>query len=195
MDIGVATAVGVGGIGIGSVAVLDRIIDVTSHNHTTWAYKAAMKPSMIASQVMVGAALALAGVGLLARLGDTTGDTGTTMLKVSAGIGVGLLATVAFRLNWGLYVAPAQRGWQPGMKAVPHFRFNDLAANAVDRVHMMGRDPELAGRNWKLFDRISRFQGHGALLERTDFAPVLRYEGVKYRTVVDGVRLLAPNVP
>lgn len=182
MDIGVATALGVGGAGIATVATLDRIIDVTSHDHRTAAYRLAMKPSATAFRYMAGAAIALAGVGLLANVDPKTKPYADDLLKVGAGIGVGLAATIAFRLNWGLYMAPAHAGWQPGTRALPHFRPGDLAANAVDRVHMMGRDPDLGSRTWKLFDTISQWQGHGRLVERTDFAPVLRFEGVAYRT-------------
>jgi hypothetical protein len=86
-----------------------------------------------------------------------------------------------------MYVAPAHAGWQPGTRALPHFRFGDIAANAVDRVHMMGRDPNLAGGNWKLFNTVSKLQGHGELVERAarnEFAPVLRFAGHNYRTTL-----------
>jgi hypothetical protein len=67
------------------------------------------------------------------------------------------------------------------MQAVPHWRLGDLAANAADRVHMMGRDPDFTSRMWKGFDAVSKLQGHGALAGRTDLAPVLRFAGVTYR--------------
>lgn len=196
MDAGVATGVAVGGAGIGSVVVLDRIIDKTAHDHRTLAYKLAMKPSAKAFKYAAIAGAALAGVGLLAGLDDDTRKHRSTLLKMGAGVGVGLLATVAFRLNWGMYVAPAQRGWLPGMAARPHLRVGDLAANAVDRVHMMGRDPDLGNRTWKLFDKVSQLQGHGRLVDRVDFAPVLRYPGREYTTALRaGTELLDPTVP
>lgn len=197
MDVGVATALGVGGAGIASVAILDRIIDVTAHNHNSLAYSLAMKPSAKAFKYLAIGGAALAGVGLLAKLHPDTKEHSGTLMKIGAGIGVGLLATVAFRLNWGLYVAPAQKGWLPGMAAKPHFRFNDLAANAVDRVHMMGRDPVLTGRNWKVFNTISKLQGHGPLMERLDdFVPVLRYPNRTYRTALQaGTVLMDPTIP
>ena len=181
MDIGVATALGVGGIGLASVATLDRIIDVTSHDHRSVAYKLAMKPSAKAFKYAAAAGIAIAGVGLLAGFNDKTRPYRDDLLKVAAGIGVGLAVPIAFRLGWGATVAPAHAGWQPGTKALPHFRFDDIAANAVDRVHMMGRDPDLGSSTWKLFDKISTFQGHGHLVDRTDFAPVLRFADHVYR--------------
>jgi hypothetical protein len=185
VDTFAATALGVGGVGIATVATLDRIIDVTSHDHRTAAYKLAMKPSAKAFKYLAGGAAVLAGVGLLMHFNSKTKPYSDDLMKIGAGIGVGLAATIAFRLSWGLYVAPAQAGWRPGTKALPHVRLNDLAANAVDRVHMMGRDPDLGNRTWKLFDKVSRVQGHGGLVERAaagEFAPVLRFQGVQYRT-------------
>ncbi len=196
MDVGVATALGVGGAGIGSVVVLDSIIDATAHNHNTLAYSLAMKPSAQAFRYLAIGGAVLAGAGLLAKLHPDTKERSSTLLKVGAGIGVGLLATVAFRLSWGMYVAPAQRGWLPGMAAKPHLRLNDVAANAVDRVHMMGRDPVLTGRNWKLWNKVSQLQGHGPLVDRLDdFAPVLRYPNRVYRTPLQpGTVLLDPTI-
>lgn len=184
MDIGVATAVGVGGVGLATVATLDRIIDVTSHDHRSLAYRLAMKPSAKAFKYAAAAGIAIAGVGLLAGVSDRTRPYRDDLLKVAAGIGVGLAVPIAFRLGWGLTVAPAHAGWQPGTKALPHFRFDDLAANAVDRVHMMGRDPDLGSSTWKLFDKVSRIQGRGGLVERAardEFAPVLRFADYAYR--------------
>jgi hypothetical protein len=185
IDPGIAAGVAVGGAGLATVATLDRIIDVTSHDHRSTAYRLAMKPSMKAFKYIGAAGLAIAGVGLLAGFNDGTRKYRDDLLKVAAGIGVGLAIPIVFRLGWGATVAPAHAGWQPGTRALPHFRFGDIAANAVDRVHMMGRDPNLAGRNWKLFNQVSKLQGHGPLLERLDeFAPVLRFEGVNYRTTL-----------
>ena len=196
MDVGVGTALAVGGAGIGSVVVLDSIIDLTAHNHNTLAYSLAMKPSFKAFQFLAIGGAVLAGAGLLAKVHPATKEHSGTLLKIGAGIGVGLLATVAFRLSWGMYVAPAQKGWMPGMAAKPHLRLNDLAANAADRVHMMGRDPDFAGKNWKVWDKISKLQGHGPLLERTDIAPVLRYPGRAYRTALQpGTVLIDPTIP
>jgi hypothetical protein len=178
---------GVGGAGIATVATLDRIIDVTSHDHRTTAYSLAMKPSAKAFKYLAGGAAVLAGVGLLMHFNSKTKPYSDDLMKIGAGVGVGLAATIAFRLNWGLYVAPAHAGWQPGTRALPHFRFGDLAANAVDRVHMMGRDPNLAGGSWKLFNTISKVQGHGELVERAarnECAPVLRFAGHQSRTTL-----------
>lgn len=196
MDVGVATGVGVGAAGIGSVVVLDSIIDLTAHNHNSLAYSLAMKPSFTAFKYLAIGGAALAGAGLLAKVHPDTKEHSGTLLKVGAGIGVGLLATIAFRLNWGMTVAPAQKGWLPGMAAKPHLRLNDLAANAVDRVHMMGRDPDLTGRNWKLWDKVSQVQGHGRLMDRLDdFAPVLRYPNRTYRFPLQpGTVLLDPTI-
>lgn len=175
MDVGVATGIGLTGAGVGSVAVLDRLIDVTAHDHTHWAYKAGGLPT----RALFGAGVALAGVGLLAGLDEDTKRYRGTLLKVAAGAGVAYLATMAFRTSWGLTVAPAQVGWRAGMPAEPHFRLGDIAGNAIDRTRMMGRDPDLA--RWPLFSRISELQGHGSLVERADeFVPVLRFPGVKY---------------
>jgi hypothetical protein len=182
VDIGVATAIGVAVAGIGSSSVLDRVIDVTSHDHRSWAYRLAMKPQLRASEALLGAGVLLAGAGLLAGADDRTRKFRSPLLKVAAGIGVGYLAPIAVRGAWGMAVAPAQAGWKPGMQAIPGFRLDDLAGNAVSRVRMMGRDTDLTKSAWKPFDAISRWQGHGPLAERTDFAPVLRYEGVHYRT-------------
>ena len=182
MDIGVAAGIGVGVGAIGVNAVLDRVIDVTGHDHRTLAYRLAMKPSRTASKVLAGGALALAGVGLLMGASDQTKSLREPMLKVAAGIGVGLGAAVAVRLGWGMLVAPAQAGWKPGMRAVPHLQLDDIAKNSVDRVRMMGRQPDLSRGIWQPFDRISRAQGHGPLGERTDLAPVLRFRDVQYRT-------------
>lgn len=196
VDVGVATAVGVGGAGIGSVMVLDSIIDYTAHNHNTLAYSLAMKPSFKAFTYLAIGGAVLAGAGLLAKLHPDTKEHSGTLMKIGAGVGVGLLATIAFRLSWGMYVAPAQKGWLPGMAARPHLRLGDLAANAVDRVHMMGRDPDLTGRNWKLWNTVSQAQGHGRLMERLDdFAPVLRYPGRTYRGPLQpGTVLLDPTI-
>jgi hypothetical protein len=199
VDAGIATAIGTGLAGIAGVSVIDRIIDASSHAHATGTYRLAMKPSATAAKVWAGASLALMGVGLLASANDRTKPYASTIAKVGAGVGVGLLATVAWRSAWGLAVAPAQAGWKPGVQATQRLRLGDLAANAVDRVHMMGREPELTGRNWKLFDTISKLQGHGPLTAREaagEFAPVLRYQGVRYRTQLrTPVELLDPAVP
>lgn len=196
VDVGVGTALAVGGAGIGSVVVLDSIIDFTAHNHNTLAYSLAMKPSFQAFKYLAIGGAVLAGAGLLAKLHPDTKEHSSTLLKLGAGIGVGLLATVAFRLNWGVTVAPAHKGWLPGMPTKPHLRLNDLAANAVDRVHMMGRDPALTGRNWKLWDTVSKAQGHGPLMGRLDdFAPVLRYPNRVYRSPLQpGTVLLDPTI-
>lgn len=195
VDVGVATGLGVGAAGIGSVVVLDSIIDATAHNHNSLAYSLAMKPSFTAFKYLALGGAVLAGAGLLAKLHPATKEHSGTLLKIGAGIGVGLLATVAFRLGWGMTVAPAQKGWIPGMAAKPHLRVGDLAANAADRVHMMGRDPDFAGRNWKLWDTVSKVQGHGSLLERTDLAPVLRYPNRTYRTALQaGTVLIDPTI-
>ncbi len=194
VDVGVGTALAVGGAGIGSVVVLDSIIDATAHNHNSLAYSLAMKPSFTAFKYLAIGGAVLAGAGLLAKLHPSTKEHSSTLLKVGAGIGVGLLATVAFRLGWGMTVAPAQKGWLPGMAAKPHLRVNDLAANAVDRVHMMGRDPALTGKNWRIWDKVSQLQGHGPLLERTDLVPVLRYPNRTYRTALQaGTHLFDPT--
>ena len=182
MDIGIATGIGVGLAAIGVNAVLDRAIDVTSHDHRTVAYRIAMKPSRYASYAIAGGALALAGIGLLAGTSDQTRHLREPLLKVAGGIGAGMGAAVAVRLGWGLTIAPAQSGWRPGMQAVPHLRLGDLAANSVDRVHMMGRRPDLTRGIWQPFDWISRAQGHGPLAERTDLVPVLRYRSATYRS-------------
>jgi hypothetical protein len=177
--------------------VLDSIIDFTAHNHNSLAYSLAMKPSYKAFKYLAIGGAVLAGAGLLAKLNPSTKEHSNTLLKIGAGIGVGLLATVAFRLSWGMYVAPAQQGWLPGMAAKPHLRLNDLAGNAVDRVHMMGRDPALTGKNWRIWDKVSKLQGHGPLMERLDdFAPVLRYPNRTYRTALQaGTVLMDPTVP
>jgi hypothetical protein len=177
------------------VIVLDSIIDATAHNHNSLAYSLAMKPSFTAFKYLAIGGAVLAGAGLLAKLHPATKEHSGTLLKIGAGIGVGLLATMAFRLSWGMAVAPAQKGWMPGMAAKPHFRLDDVAANAADRVHMMGRDPDFAGRNWKIWDKVSKIQGHGSLLERTDLAPVLRYPNRAYRTALQpGTVLIDPTL-
>ncbi|MCB0878134.1 MAG: hypothetical protein KDC46_04050 [Thermoleophilia bacterium] len=169
MDIGVATGIGLGVAGIGSCAVLDRIIDVTAHDHSTLAYRAGGVPT----RALAFGALALAGAGLLARTSDSTRDYSTPLLKMAAGAGAAYAATMAVRLGWGLTVAPAQAGWKPGMRALPHMRLGDIAANAIDRTRMMGTDPDLA--HWPIFDLVSRVQGHGHLVDRaSEFVPVLR---------------------
>ena len=176
MDIGVATGLGLGVAGIGSVTVLDRIIDVTAHDHRTLAYRAGGVPT----RALAYGALALAGAGLLAGTNDRTEHLRSPLLKMAAGAGVAYGATMAWRLGWGLTVAPAQAGWRPGMAAHPHVRVDDIAANAIDRTRMMGRDPNLA--KWPAFDLVSRMQGHGRLVDRADeFVPVLRYPGISYR--------------
>lgn len=175
MDAGVATGLGLGIAGIGSVAVLDRIVDVTAHNHHHVAYRLAGVPT----RLLFGVGVALAGAGLLAGLHEDTREHRGTLIKMAAGAGAAYLGTMAFRLGWGLAVAPAQRGWKPGMAALPQWRLGDVAANAIDRTRMIGRDPNLA--KWPHFDRISRMQGHGPLVDRLDdFVEVLRFPGIRY---------------
>jgi hypothetical protein len=175
VDVGVATGIGLTAAGIGSVAVLDRLIDVTAHNHHHIAYKLGGVPT----RALFFGAAALAGAGLVAGLHDGTREHRSTLLKMAAGAGIAYGATMAFRGAWGLTVAPAQRGWKPGMPVEVFFRPGDVAANAIDRTRMMGRDPNLA--KWPLFDAVSRAQGHGPLVDRLDdFIPVLRFPGIKY---------------
>ncbi|MCW2923445.1 MAG: hypothetical protein JWM98_849 [Thermoleophilia bacterium] len=169
LAIGVGTAVGFGVAGIASCSVMDRIIDVTAHDHSTLAYRGAGWPT----RIIAGAAVTLAAAGLLARTNEHTRDLSNPLLAAAAGAGAAYGATMLVRMGWGLTVAPAQRGWVPGQAAKVSWRVDDIAANAVDRTRMMGRDPDLA--KWPMFSWISKAQGHGGLAERAaDFVPVLR---------------------
>jgi hypothetical protein len=155
------TGIGLAAAGIATATALDVAIDRSNHDHDGWAYQHGSWPTK--ALFRGGGALLVAG--LAAKLLPATRGASTPLLKLGAASLGAWGATFAVRLGVGTLTSPHDGGfrWNPG----------DLAANAVDRCHMMSR--ETHAHEDLIFDWISRAQGHGSLAERTargDFEPI-----------------------
>lgn len=144
--------------GIASSMVLDRMIDLSAHDHSTFAYRHASKTTW----VLAGGAAALGVAGLVARQNTAWRDASDTMLAASAGLAGAWAATLGVRLAYAMTVEPRTLEFLP----------SDLAGNSISRLRMMGRDYPLD--NMPAFDVVSRLQGHPNMVDRaSELAPVI----------------------
>ena len=148
----VTSGIALAAAGIASATALDVAIDRSRHDHDSTAYRFGSLPTY----VLGGGGAALIAAGLGAKLLPGTRAISPTLLKLGAGAIAAWGATFVTRLGVGMLFHPAGQGmhWNPG----------DVAANAIDRTHMMGRKSH-AHEHW-IFDQVSRLQGHGPLDER-----------------------------
>jgi hypothetical protein len=157
------TALVLGALGIGSATALDVAIDRSGHDHDSPAYRWGSAPTR--SLVIGGAALVAAGIG--ASLVPGARAAAPTLVRLGVGTLAAWGATFAVRLGVGMLFDPRDGGMR--------FDPGDIARNSIDRVFMMGHEPNVGHR--VVFGAVSRLQGHGGYEERLargDFVPKWR---------------------
>jgi hypothetical protein len=157
----VRTGIALGALGIASATALDVAIDRSGHDHDAAAYRWGSAPTMALG--FGGAALVAAGLG--AKLLPGTRGASSTLLELGAGAAAAWGATFVTRNVVGMLFDPVGTG----MRFAP----GDIARNAVDRTHMMGRTSHPHER--LVLGWISELQGHGSYDERLgrgEFVPV-----------------------
>jgi hypothetical protein len=147
-------------LGASSTAALDVAIDRSGHDPNHPAFRYGRLPTRA---LFAGGTVLMAGA-IGAQLIPGARSAAAPFARLGAATLGAWLATESIRYATGMLFSPRGRGVD--------FAPNDLARNAIDRIHMMGSTPRTHER--VVLGIISELQGHGSYEKRLaagDFMP------------------------